>query len=188
MTNSNFPCQKLSSLQLSLLGNRPEEDFVQISTFLYQDLNFVLTEFWSLHTVVLWTPRSVILVSYLTSCSLPLTIYTNSMVPLFDQKLINIPPEQNGSTPPLTLHVNSKTQSRSHVHLEIFFSYWALVKQLACNGQAVDTLYMYSQVVTFDGVDSQQFHSWGLQIQTSRQVDEPGLKHHFGNRILAETK
>lgn len=104
----------------------------------------ILTEFWSLHTLVLWTPRSVILVLYLTSYHLPLIISTNSMVPLLDQKLINILPEQNSSTPSLTLLRSGKTQSCTHLHFKIFFLHQALLQWLACSSQAVDTLHMYS--------------------------------------------
>ena len=105
----------------------------------------ILTEFCSLCTSVLWTARSVILVLYSTTYNLPLIISTNSVVPLFDQKLINILPEENGSTPSLMLHVNSKTQSRSHLHFKTFFSHQALLQQLACSRQAVDTLHTYSR-------------------------------------------
>lgn len=38
------------------------------------------------------------------------------------------------------LPVKSKTQSHCHLHFKIFFSHQALVQQLVCSGQAVDTL------------------------------------------------
>lgn len=119
--------------------------------------------------------------------SLSLIIATNSVVPLFDQKLINILLNTTAA-PLLSRFVEiAKPNPIPIFTLEYFFSHQALIQWFACSNQAVDTLHTY--------------HWWRLLIawilsysllrlqpQTSRQVGEPALKHYFGDRIVAETE
>lgn len=140
-----------------------------------------------LHTLDLQTPRSVILILSLTSYNLPLIFSTNSAEPHFDQKLINILPEHSCRASSLMFPVNSKSQSHSHLHFKVFSSHQALVQQLVCSGQAVDTLHMHSQWLFLTGhIPSYSTPTaYEYRLQASLEF---GLKHWFGDRAVEETE